>query len=266
MRMVAVFRHFKNLDERYNPGVAGDIQIGGHPDGWLWAIPIWPDTISVGSVMKRDVFRSGQPAQLLVEHIGRVERITQRITGTVPHGDLHVETDYCYYSDTITGPGWCMVGDAACFFDPIFSAGTFLAMATGLTAADTIGEILSQPSRETELATGYSNFYKTGYDLYARMIYAYYDGDYNLRPYLSSIESQLGGGAWYTNKWVVQQLSGDFWNGRNPLNRVLIRESGWDTFAPFEYAWGAPFYPYDEEPAVPAADDGLIPGAPAPVS
>lgn len=247
MRMVAVFGHFENLDEKYNPGAEGDIMIGGHPDGWLWAIPLQPDVISVGSVMRRDVFASGDPSHLFAQHVATVKRISKRVTGTVLRGDMHVESDYCYFSDTITGPGWFMVGDAACFFDPIFSAGTFLAMATGLRAAETLDSILAQPQRADELAAGYSNFYKTGYDLYARMIYAYYTGGYNLRPYLASIADDLGPGAWFDNKWVIRQLAGDFWSEHNPLNRALLRKTEWDTFAPFERAWGCPFYP-DAEP------------------
>jgi FADH2-dependent halogenase len=242
MRMVAVFQHYKGLDEKNNPGETGDIMIGSHEDGWLWAIPIWPDTISVGSVMKREVLRSGEPRELLAEHVGRLERIAQRITGAVPHGDIHVETDYCYYSDTITGPGWFMVGDSGCFFDPIFSGGTYLAMTTGYIAAETINETLAHPERGDELASRYADFYKTGYDQYARIIYAYYEGGYNVRHYLDSINDQLGGGNWYDNKWVVRQFCGDFWSEENLLNQALIRETQWDTFAPFERAWGCPFY------------------------
>jgi FADH2-dependent halogenase/halogenation protein CepH len=50
---------------------------------------------------------------LFTEHVARAPRISARITGTRPVGDLHIETDYSYYSDTIAGPGWFMVGDAA---------------------------------------------------------------------------------------------------------------------------------------------------------
>src|SRR6185437_6271515 len=83
LRNVAVFRHYAGLDERYNPACEGDIQVGGHADGWVWAIPIWPDTISVGAVMPKDVLR-GRPLQnVLAEHVARIPRITERLTGTI---------------------------------------------------------------------------------------------------------------------------------------------------------------------------------------
>ncbi|MEK8172446.1 tryptophan 7-halogenase [Streptomyces sp. M19] len=61
LRMVAVFRHYEGLDEKHNLGVEGDIQVGAHADGWVWAIPLSKDVISVGTVMPRDVFRASTP-------------------------------------------------------------------------------------------------------------------------------------------------------------------------------------------------------------
>ncbi|GAA3749213.1 NAD(P)/FAD-dependent oxidoreductase [Salinactinospora qingdaonensis] len=255
LRMVALYRHFTDMDERYNPGVEGDIQIGGHKDGWVWAIPIWSDTISVGAVMPRDVLRnSGRDREAVFnDHVSRIGRIEQRITGTRPHTPLHVEADYCYYSDTMAGPGWFMVGDAACFFDPIFSGGVFLAMTTAIRAADTTHAILAEPEREEQLQLDYTNFYKTGYDIYARLIHAYYEYDYNLRPFLQSVGMDLAGDGLATNKWLVRLVSGDFWSDKNALNLELRKESRWDTFAPFEPVWGCPFYEHlnqAEEPMV----------------
>lgn len=243
LRMVAAYQHFKGLDEQYNPGVEGDLQIGGHTDGWVWAIPIWSDTISVGAVMPRDLLHGVEDREAVFrDHVSRISRITERITGTEPIGDLNVETDYCYYSDTITGDGWFMVGDSACFFDPIFSGGVFLAMATGLRAAESIDAILSEPERADELKDAYSNFYKTGYDIYGRLIYAYYEAGYSLRGFLQSAGFELSGDQLGTNKWVARLVSGDFWNPRNVLLRHLRDQSRWDTFAPFEPHWGCPFY------------------------
>ncbi|WP_026413626.1 NAD(P)/FAD-dependent oxidoreductase [Actinomadura oligospora] len=240
LRMVAVFQHFANLDEGRNPGHEGDIQIGRHKDGWIWAIPIRKDVISVGSVMRREVLLEGDPAKLLDEHIRRVPRIVTRIEGTQP-GEVHVETDYCYYADTVTGPGWSLVGDAACFFDPIFSGGVLLATTTGVHAAEAVDGILSDPARTEELQKAYSDFLKTGYDTYSRVIHAYYEHGYNIRPYLESVGMDREELRWYDNPWVVRLLSGDFWS-RSEINELMRKESRWDTFAPFDHVLKCPFY------------------------
>lgn len=237
LRMVAVYRHFTGLDEQHNPGHEGDIQIGGHDDGWVWAIPIWPGTISVGTVTPLSVLRASTPEKVFADHVSRVARISARLGGTTPHTDLRVETDYCYYSDTLTGPGWFLVGDSGCFFDPIFSGGVLLATLTGLTAAEKIDQILTHPDRTAQLQQEYSNIYKTGYDTYARIIYAYYESKFSLGRYLKGLGADIAGVPF------VRMLSGDFWTADNQLAELLRANTDFDTFAPFERAYGCPVYP-----------------------
>jgi flavin-dependent dehydrogenase len=253
LRMVAVFRHYTGLDERHNPGHEGDIQIGGHADGWLWAIPIWPDTISVGAVMPRLLLVDGSAEDLFAGHLARVPRITQRLTGAAPHTDLRVETDYCYYSDVLTGPGWFLVGDSGCFFDPIFSGGVFLAVTTATLAADGVDQILAEPDRAEEIQARYTNVYKTGWDTYARVIYAYYESQFNLGKYLKQLGVEIDGAPF------VRLLSGDFWSAANPIAKLLRANSEWDTFAPFERVYGCPVYP--ELDAAESQEPSLVSGS-----
>ncbi|MFG3494203.1 NAD(P)/FAD-dependent oxidoreductase [Streptomyces sp. NPDC047928] len=240
LRNVAVFRHYDGLDESQNPGHEGDIQVGGHPDGWLWAIPIWPETISVGAVMPRAVLRNRKPEEVFDEHLARVPRVARRLTGAVARPEVRVETDYCYYADTMTGPGWFLVGDAACFFDPIFSGGVFLAVATGTMAAEHVDRILAEPEREAELQDRYTRRFKTGADTYARIIYAYYESEYNLGRFLRAHGVDVEG------KWFTRVLSGDFWSTDNPVSQWLRTEDRWATFAPYEPLHECPVHP---EPA-----------------
>lgn len=236
LRMVAVFRQFTGLDEQHNPGYEGDIQIGGHRDGWIWAIPIWPRTISVGAVMPKAVLQAGTPESVFAEHLSRVPRITARLTGTSAASEVRAETDYCYYTDTLTGPGWFLAGDAGCFVDPIFSGGVFLALMTGIRAARAIDRILSEPDLAGTLQREYSSFYKTGYDTYTRLIYAYYESQYNLGRYLKNLGADVQG------PWLIRLLSGDFWSQGNPIAEILRREQRWDIFAPFDRTLECPLY------------------------
>jgi FADH2-dependent halogenase len=239
LRNIAVFKHFDGLDERNNPGFEGDIQIGGHEQGWIWAIPIWPETISIGAVMPRAVMRAANsPAEVHAEHLARIPRIQQRLLGTTPRPEVHVESDYCYYSDTVTGPGWMMAGDAGNFIDPIFSGGAFLAMTTGRQAAATLDRILDDPRRAEQEQQAYANLYKTGYDSYTRLISAYYESDYRLGAYLQQHGFSVDG-----DRWFARVLSGDFWSDVNPLNTWLREQRRWDTFAPFEIVGECPVYP-----------------------
>lgn len=239
LRNVAVFRHFTGLDESRNPGHEGDIQIGGHADGWIWAIPIWPDTISVGAVMPRAVLKAaGSPEQVFEEHLARTPRIVERLEGTMAADGIRVESDYCYYSDQVTGPGWSLAGDAGCFIDPIFSGGTMLAVATGTQAGRTVDRILDEPAREEHLQKQYADLYRTGYDSYCRLISAYYESEYKLGKYLAERGFAIDG-----DPAFARILSGDFWSDVNPVVRWLREQHRWDTFAPFDRVVQCPVYP-----------------------
>ncbi|MCF6744051.1 NAD(P)/FAD-dependent oxidoreductase [Blastococcus sp. KM273128] len=252
LQNVAVFRHYDGLDESANPGHEGDIQVGGHPDGWVWAIPIWSDVISIGAVMPATALRAAASAEeVLDEHISRVPRIVARLAGATPRRDLHVESDYCYFSDVVTGPGWTMAGDAGHFIDPIFSGGTFLAMLSGREAARAVDAILRGPEREEELQAAYACLYKTGYDTYTRLISAYYESDYRLGAYLHQRGFSIEG-----DPHFARILSGDFWSDNNPFGEWLRAQPRWDTFAPYERVTTCPVYPHidalERAPVLPA--------------
>jgi FADH2-dependent halogenase len=236
LRNVAVFRHFTGLNERHNPACEGDIQVGGHADGWVWAIPIWPDTISIGAVMPKDVLRDRPPTSVLAEHVGRIPRITARISDTTPRTEPRIEADYCYYSDEVAGPGWFLVGDAGCFLDPIFSGGVCLAGTSGMLAGKATDEILTQPTREAEIGRRYSREFKTGYDTYARIIFAYYDSKFSLGRYLRSLGIEIEGPEF------SRLISGDFWDSGNSIAEMLRTKHEWDFFAPFERVRTCPIY------------------------
>lgn len=241
-RMVAVFRHLGGFNDDHNPGVRGDIQVAIHQDGWVWVIPLAPDKVSVGSVMPKSVLQQATDRDALLEdHLSRDPRVAQRLQGTTDRGKLSVETDYTYYADTVTGPGWFMAGDAGCFTDPVFSAGVTLAMLTGHKAGETVDAILSEPGRAEELQHRYADFYKTGYDVYGRFVHAYYEDGYNIRPFIERAGVTIAGAKDWENKWVVRLLAGEFWDDRNPLVQYLRKRTDWDVLAPFEPDWVGPF-------------------------
>nr|QVT76754.1 tryptophan 7-halogenase [Streptomyces sp.] len=237
VRTVAVFRHFTGVDEATNPGVEGDIQIGAHGDGWLWAIPVRKDKLSVGTVTPAATLQSASSADALFEeHVSRVPRIRQRIEGA-EHTETHVESEFTYYSDQVAGPGFFMVGDAGAFANPIFSAGVYLALVTGTRAGELTAELLSGEREEKPTVDEYERFYKTGYDTYIRLIHGFYDNEYNLGKFLKST------GVRVAPMWVARLLGGDFWSEKNPLGRHIRELPDDDTFSPYEPMYGCPVYP-----------------------
>ncbi len=236
LRMVAVWRHFHGVDEAAFPGHTGDIQVGDHADGWVWAIPVRADKLSVGTVTTPELVRRLGPDRVFDTHVARIPRILQRLSGARPGTRLLTERDFSYHTETVCGPGFFALGDAACFVDPIFSGGVFLAMITGLRAAELTAALLRGEIAEAAALEAYARFYKTGYDCYFRLTYAFYDHGFKLGRYLKSTGSRV------EPKWMARLLSGDFWSRENALAEVLRAEPGYGTFAPFERLYGCPVY------------------------
>jgi flavin-dependent dehydrogenase len=65
-------------------------------------------------------------------------------------GSFHVIRDYSYRPTQLTGPGFFLIGDAAAFIDPIFSAGIPLAMYSAYLTTWAIDRSFRDPSRSAE--------------------------------------------------------------------------------------------------------------------
>jgi hypothetical protein len=109
-------------------------------------------------------------------------------------------------------------------------------------AGEVVSELLSDPDSEAELLEHYSNFYKTGYDMYQRLIRAYYDHNYSLLPLMKSAGIDIRTGHVRDNESLIRLMSGDFWDAANTVNPILRAERSMDIFAPFERVLECPHY------------------------
>jgi flavin-dependent dehydrogenase len=267
LKMAAIFKHFGGLDERNNPATEGDIQLGLYEDGWLWAIPIRPDTISIGCMAPVEILRSSVPEQVFNSGLERIPRVQQRIKGTTVIRGLTGENNFEYHCDTLAGPGYFIIGDAGCFTDPVFSGGVLLALTTGRRAAEETALCLAGETDEAEATLRYQNFFKTGYETYYRLIRAVYDNRYasggrELRVVPQSDDPRLAGAGWWgiqkklhvtsggpfdteeaiEHFWLVRALNGDFWSAENRFFQRLREEKAWRLFEDFEPSYECPVH------------------------
>jgi FADH2-dependent halogenase len=267
LKMAAVFKHFGDVDEANNPATEGDIQLGLHEDGWIWAIPIRPHTISIGAMAPADTLRAAHAEEVFARHLARIPRVLERIRGTtVVHG-LAGENNFEYHCDNLAGPGYFLIGDAGCFTDPVFSGGVLLALTTGRRAAEATAQCLAGEVPEAEAAERYQNFFKTGYETYYRLIRAVYDNRYpapgrELRLVPEGMDRRLAGAGWWgiqeklratsggpfdteeaiEHKWLVRALNGDFWSADNRFFNRLREETAWQLFETFEPVYECPVH------------------------
>ncbi|MBK6407235.1 MAG: tryptophan 7-halogenase [Holophagales bacterium] len=119
------------------------------PDGWWWLIPFSDGTVSVGVVMPSARFakREGTLEELFESRIAATPEVRDLLDGNGRLGEVRAIPDYSYRTPRTSGDGFCLVGDAACFLDPVFSSGVLLAMSSGEMAAEAIGRALSRRGR-----------------------------------------------------------------------------------------------------------------------
>ncbi|KAL4964142.1 NAD(P)/FAD-dependent oxidoreductase [Aspergillus stella-maris] len=138
--------------------------------GWCWAIPLHNGTMSVGIVMRQDLFVAKKKA---LTHLSGPEvyreclNLAPQVHALLANAELVSEvksaSDWSYSADSYASPYLRLAGDAGCFIDPYFSSGVHLALASGLSAAMTIQASRRGDLDETEAAKWHSAKVTEGY-------------------------------------------------------------------------------------------------------
>jgi len=154
--------------ERLPRGPFGAIAVCSVPSGWFWAIPLHDGTLSVGLVAGRERVRQLRQEGVSLEEIytdalAQCPTVQAMVAPARRTSELKVEQDYSYSADQFAGPGFFLVGDAACFLDPLLSTGVHLAMFSGLLAAACIASIARGDIDEDEAIPFYEDVYRQAY-------------------------------------------------------------------------------------------------------
>src|SRR5262249_53584041 len=106
----------------------------------------------------------------------------ERVTSG-PYGELRVRKDYSYCNSRFWRPGMVLVGDAACFVDPVLSTGVHLATYGGLLAARSINSCLAGLGDEESAFTEFERRYRREYGGFYEFLASFYGMQKNERSY-----------------------------------------------------------------------------------
>lgn len=141
------------LGARYEGGIEqGLLQIvylGGEKQGWVWAIPVGTDRVSVGVVLNHSYLRGerdrlrqqGSPdwrMALYRQELFSSPFIAEVLATAHTIQPLMFNGDYSYSVTGKHGSNFALVGDASAFIDPIFATGVFLSMNSSRLVADAV--------------------------------------------------------------------------------------------------------------------------------
>jgi halogenation protein CepH len=179
-RNVALFGYFHGGRRAPEPN-SGNILCVTFAAGWFWYIPLSATLTSVGAVVRRESAHrvQGDPetayaaliddCPLVSEFLGDAHRVTDP-----PYDRVRTRKDYSYDRTALWCPGMALVGDAACFIDPVFSSGVHLATYGALLAARSINSTLSGLVPEDRCFAEFEARYRREFALFRDFLVSFY--------------------------------------------------------------------------------------------
>jgi flavin-dependent dehydrogenase len=177
LKKIAFFGHYKNV-ARAEGRDGGSTVIAVLRNAWFWLIPVTNELTSVGLVVDRDHFlQCGlEPQELLEQTIAGTPWVAEQMKDAERVTRIYARKDFSFRMETIAGPNFALIGDAAGFLDPIFSTGVFMAM----KSADIASAAIAMRLRTGSMAAlnGYQRELTRGLDKYLRFIEYFYDREF----------------------------------------------------------------------------------------
>jgi FAD-dependent halogenase len=180
-RSLAIFAYFEGGKRLPSPN-SGNILSVAFDSGWFWYIPLTSTLTSVGAVVRREFAAKvrGNPhdaLQALIEECPLIKKYLKDAKRIVEgqYGEIRVRKDYSYHNSKFWCPGMILIGDAACFVDPVFSSGVHLATYSALLAARSINSVMMQLVEEQTAFREFELRYRREYRMFYEFLMSFYD-------------------------------------------------------------------------------------------
>jgi halogenation protein CepH len=194
---VALYCYFKDGKRLPAPN-SGNILSEAFREGWFWYIPLSSELTSVGAVVARehaDKLKAGPEAamQRFIESTVMVKDFLSPATRITegPYGQYRIRKDYSYCNTRFWAPGALLIGDAACFVDPVFSSGVHLATYSALLAARSVNSCLRGEIGEERSFSEFEERYRHEFSNFYQFLVAFYDMDKDMDSYFWSARKVL---------------------------------------------------------------------------
>ena len=225
LNKIAVWSYFKGA--KRDPGVdEGATTVAYVPNkGWFWYIPQHSDILSVGVVgepgyLYRD---TRNPDEIFAREVNACSWILDHVKDAQQVEPVRVTGEYSYHSKQIGGDGFCLVGDAFAFLDPLFSTGVFLALKSGEMAADAIHAGLEANDLSAARFDAYLQKQRHAVTSFRSLVCAFYDLTFSFRGFLNEYP--------HLQSSIVDTLVGNVFNDLTPLYDALDKFAKRDTRA-----------------------------------
>ena len=104
----------------------------------------------------------------------------------------HVARDWSYVAERLAGEAHVLVGDAACFVDPLFSSGVHLALSSAVLAAAYVTTSLRRPEMGAAAAAVYAELYLQQYGHFRELARLFYASNRSVESYFWEARKIVG--------------------------------------------------------------------------
>ena len=195
-RNLAVYAYYADAG-RLAPPAEGNIFIESYANGWLWTIPLHTGQASVGAVVD-GIAGAAQVQQLglagfLESQLAQGPHTAELLAAARRVSEPQLVKDWSYACANIAGAGYALLGDAACFIDPLFSSGVHLALMSGVLAAAYATTALRRPEMAPAAAKVYQELYAKEYHHFRELVRLFYSSNRTAESYFWAARRILEG-------------------------------------------------------------------------
>ena len=105
----------------------------------------------------------------------------------------HVARDWSYAATDLVGPSHVLIGDAACFVDPLFSSGVHLALSSAVLGSAYVTTALRRPEMTSAAGQEYSARYLQQYRHFRELARLFYASNHRADSYFWEARRITGG-------------------------------------------------------------------------
>ncbi len=210
---IAIYGYFDNAKRLPEPN-QGNILVEAIPKGWIWYIPLTKTLTSVGVVVDKTTVTDVQKNKetIFKNILNSSAVVSEYLSMGTPcvsdlYNEIRVRVDYSYTNTKLWKPGLVLIGDAACFIDPIFSSGVHLATYSALLAARSINTFLQGTLPELECFTEFEERYRKEFSNFYNFLIAFYDMEQSTEDYFWAARKVLNTTE-KSNKAFIKLVSG----------------------------------------------------------
>ena len=210
-RNMAVYAYFRGASRLPDPD-STNIFIESYQHGWTWNIPLADDTASVGIVVDSELGQRGISkygvSDYYTSQLSSASRTSHMIADARMIAPPRVIKDWSYTSDRMIGDGWILVGDAACFIDPLFSSGVHLAMMSAVMAAAYVQAVKTDPSMRQPAARLYQQLYRKEYGHFRELARLFYSSNRAVDSYFWEARRIIGDDDHESRRSFIRAVAG----------------------------------------------------------